>query len=402
MWFLLWAAALCSQVPLQLGTAAKYNSSLVARFSSPPPLGQVWGKNYAKGTVDVQLTVDDYAKVRNMSHEVMIPNLASAISDTFPAFESTSSNGSFFSSYQPLDAINDWLDSLEGRFDTVKIENIGSTFEGRPFRVVHVSLPGDDHAEKRTIVVTGGIHAREWISVLSALYSLFSIVDHFDQHPDHTGKLSKLDFLFVPVMNPDGYAYTWTHDRLWRKNRQTSGLCTGLDIDHSFNFHWTPSEDACGEEYAGSRPLEAHEARIWNNYLNTTNTNHKIWGYIDLHLYAQEILYPYAYSCEHQPRDEENLLELAYGISKAIRNTSGKFYNVLPACLDRDADLMPDLGAGTALDYMYHNRAYWALQIKLRDSGLHGFLLPARYIEPVGQEIAAAFRYFCKFILSDR
>ena len=67
------------------------------------------------------------------------------------------------------------------------------------------------------------------------------------------------------------------------------------------------------------------------------------------------------------------MLEVA-GLAKAIRMQSGTLYNVLPACIDRDADLMPDLGSGTALDYMYHHRADYAFQLKLRDTGNHGFV----------------------------
>ena len=29
-----------------------------------------------------------------------------------------------------------------------------------------------------------------------------------------------LDWYIVPVVNPDGYAYSWSDDRLWRKTRR--------------------------------------------------------------------------------------------------------------------------------------------------------------------------------------
>ena len=127
---------------------------------------------------------------------------------------------------------------------------------------------------------------------------------------------------------------------------------------------------------------------------------YKIYGYLDFHSYSQEILYPYAYSCEALPRDLENLLELSYGLAKAIRNKSGKTYDVLSSCEDRGSDLTPGLGSGSALDYMYHHRAHWAFQLKLRDTGNHGFLLPPKYITPVGKEAYAALKYFCDFILN--
>ncbi len=31
--------------------------------------------------------------------------------------------------------------------------------------------------------------------------------------------LNSLDWYILPVVNPDGYAYTQTNDRMWRKTR---------------------------------------------------------------------------------------------------------------------------------------------------------------------------------------
>lgn len=404
---------------------------------------KVWGLDAAAGTVDVQLSstaVDAFfAEFDRLSPQVLIRDLAQAVYETFPD-EMTAGNYEeyarvatdevsaavhdkmttleklralsevFFKQYRPLESINAWLALLEQTYpELITLETIGETYEGRPFQVVHLLVPHDEtsHEDRRTIVVTGGVHAREWVSVLSVLYGIYEILHHFEANPDEWQELAKLDFLFIPVLNPDGYEYSWTTDRLWRKNRQPApgadeSQCRGIDIDHSYDFHWTPSSDSvCGEDYAGTYPFEAYELRVWDSYLNRTNESHKIWGYIDLHSYSQEILFPYAYSCDQQPRDEENLIELAYGISKAIRLTSGKYYSVLPACIDRDSDLIPDMGAGSALDYMYHHKSYWAYQIKLRDNGSQGFLLPPKFIVPVGKEISAGLKVFCRFILSD-
>ena len=32
--------------------------------------------------------------------------------------------------------------------------------------------------------------------------------------------------------------YSWTDDRLWRKNRHQQLLCTGVDLNRNFNAHW--------------------------------------------------------------------------------------------------------------------------------------------------------------------
>lgn len=73
-----------------------------------------------------------------------------------------------------------------------------------------------------------------------------------------TRLLDKLEFIVVPIVNPDGYEvilyvetvaevlaimliqYTWTDDRLWRKNRANIGdsECRGVDLNRNFNDHW--------------------------------------------------------------------------------------------------------------------------------------------------------------------
>jgi murein tripeptide amidase MpaA len=59
--------------------------------------------------------------------------------------------------------------------------------------------------------------------------------------PQNKDILENVDWYFVPVLNPDGYEYTHTEDRLWRKSRSLSNGadCVGVDLNRS-NF--------CGSE----------------------------------------------------------------------------------------------------------------------------------------------------------
>lgn len=399
------------------GELEKYLKSKPSNESCDSINFKRWGKNIAQKTIDIQIDDENMVKLiqkfkSDLKLEFLIDDLPQKIFETYPQVsiqsEDVITNSElFFQDYRSLDTINAWLELLQSTYpDILSLEDIGETFEHRKMKVLHFTVPhehsdGEGHGDRRTVVITGGIHSREWISISSTLYAIYELIELY-KVDSQSRIFSELDFLFIPVYNPDGYQYTWTTDRLWRKNRQETikPHCFGIDIDHSFNYHWTRSSDwACGEEYSGEHPFEAMESRIWSEYLNSTNADHKIWGFIDLHSYAEEILYPYAFSCEDRPRDEENLIEVAYGLAKAIRLLTGRIYQVFAACLDRDADLLPDLGAGTILDYMYHNRADFAYQLKLRDTGNHGFLLPAKQIIPVGKEVVASLKYLFHFLV---
>lgn len=381
---------------------------MLQKFKTPV---DIWSAN--SKFVDIRVHKD---VARELPCDTIIEDLPATIQKTYPSSDQMYSSDDFLSSskrpydiffdeFRDLDTIYTWLDLLELTFpDLVKIEWVGQTFEGRDMKALHISTGNRKlNPEKKTIIITGGVHAREWISVSTVCYTIYQLLSRYGSSRKETKYLDHLDFLIIPVFNPDGYVYTWTHDRLWRKNRQQTYFprCFGIDIDHSFDFQWTGTQDfPCSEDYSGESPFEALEAESWNNYVNMTKGEYKIYGYLDFHSYSQEILYPYAYSCEALPRDLENLLELSYGLAKAIRNKSGKTYDVLSSCEDRGSDLTPGLGSGSALDYMYHHRAHWAFQLKLRDTGNHGFLLPPKYITPVGKEAYAALKYFCDFILN--
>ena len=64
--------------------------------------------------------------------------------------------------------------------------------------------------------IDGGIHAREWISPATVLWTLKELIEGNKTEADVLRE--NLDWYILPVHNPDGYAFTrW--DRLWRKTR---------------------------------------------------------------------------------------------------------------------------------------------------------------------------------------
>ena len=52
--------------------------------------------------------------------------------------------------------------------------------------------------------------------------------------------LQKYEIHIMPLVNPDGYEYSWTTNRLWRKNRNPNigSSCVGTDLNRNFGFKW--------------------------------------------------------------------------------------------------------------------------------------------------------------------
>ncbi|KAH8908972.1 hypothetical protein BR93DRAFT_926094 [Coniochaeta sp. PMI_546] len=330
----------------------------------------------------------------------------------------------FFRNYQPLSVITSWLKLLEAMFPShVELITIGTSYEGRDILGIRLGAGQDSdtarpEGEKRkTILITGGIHAREWISTSSVNYLIWSLTTAYGKEHLVTKLLESFDVVLVPVVNPDGYAYTWSVDRLWRKSRQQTNypVCPGLDLDHAFGYEWDGvrlRSDPCSETYGGDKPFQAVEAAQLADWATneTESNNVKFVGLLDLHSYSQQILYPYSYSCAVDPPNRENLEELAVGLAKAIRLSSGEVYSVESACEGAVAgdysasDSMPrvEAGGGSFMDWFYHEMgAHFSYQVKLRDTGSYGFLLPPENIVPTGEEMYAAMRYFADFLLGN-
>lgn len=330
-------------------------------------------------------------------------------------------DGVFFSEYQPLSVIHPWMRLLAAMFTThVRIINIGTTYEGRDILALRVGVSphlSQEYSEPRkTIIVSGGLHAREWISVSTVTYIAWSLINSYGKSPGITKLLQEFDFVFIPTVNPDGYVYTWESDRLWRKNRQQTSIkfCQGLDLDRGFGFEWdghSAQANPCSESYPGEQPfqaLESHRLAEWAKN-ETENNGVTFVGFLDFHSYSQQVLYPYSYSCDAHPPSLENLEELAMGLAKAIRISSGELYGVASACEGAVSSAFGrgvtrlETGGGSAMDWFYHEmRVRYSYQIKLRDTGSYGFLLPKENIIPTGDEAFNAVKYFGDFLLGNK
>ena len=68
------------------------------------------------------------------------------------------------------------------------------------------------------LIFISGIHAREWIAHYSGLYVVDKLIEAFSS-PETCGDVCDVDWLIMPLLNPDGYEYSRSTDRMWRKNR---------------------------------------------------------------------------------------------------------------------------------------------------------------------------------------
>lgn len=112
--------------------------------------------------------------------------------------------------YHSLEQIHAWLDELKELYpDVITLKTIGTSYEGRDIRGVIIDLKPDQRGDNPLIgMIEGGIHAREWISPATVTW----IIKEFLTSTDANIRSMAEAFVWhiFPVMNPDGYVYTFT------------------------------------------------------------------------------------------------------------------------------------------------------------------------------------------------
>ncbi|KAK0093767.1 hypothetical protein PV326_012716 [Microctonus aethiopoides] len=281
--------------------------------------------------------------------------------------------------YHRLDDIYGYIDYLAETYpDICSSMAIGTSFEGRPMKLLRISN-GERNAP--AVWIDSGIHAREWISIASVTYIINYLVENSDD--------LKADYYILPVVNPDGYEYTFRGDRLWRKNRSSpekGGVCIGVDLNRNFGYHWGgrgTSLQPCRETYAGTGPFSEPETASIKNFFEVTNENFTV--FLTFHSYGQYILYPWGYA-ERVPPDYADLDRVAQKSAMAMKKATNQnsFYTVGNSATALYA------AAGGSDDWAKAMiKVKYAYTIELRDKGRYGFILPAPYIIPTAREALA-------------
>jgi murein tripeptide amidase MpaA len=87
--------------------------------------------------------------------------------------------------------------------DLATVVELERTFLGRRIRGLHLSNgPG-----KKVVFIDCALHAREWIAPPMCLKTITELLDNYA-----TNKylLDLVDWWIVPVVNPDGYVYSFS------------------------------------------------------------------------------------------------------------------------------------------------------------------------------------------------
>ncbi|KNE58318.1 hypothetical protein AMAG_03905 [Allomyces macrogynus ATCC 38327] len=295
------------------------------------------------------------------------------------------------STYLGYDAMRTMWDAMAAQWPgRVSAVPVGKSYENRTMAAVKVTSGKDAPAGKdgkKTVVVVSGLHAREWIAPAATINIMSNLASTYGTVPRVTALLDAFDFYFVPVVNVDGYEYSMTKDRLWRKNRQpTSSTCTGIDLNRNFPYKWSPPSTTatpCDATYPGSKAGEAMEITVLTNWITTLPN---LVAFYDLHAYSQLWMYPFGYACNAQPSDAAALAAVA-STAQAAMQSAGAPFAVGSICSTIYE------AAGSSVDWAYAAaKIPFSYAVELRPSAnasAMGFLVPPDQIMAAAKETYA-------------
>ncbi|NXP45433.1 CBPB1 Carboxypeptidase, partial [Heliornis fulica] len=340
---------------------------------------------------DKSFEVEDRLKESGVEYRVLIDDLQAALDAQFDGRARTA--GHSYVQYNNWETIAAWTADIAAQNpDLVSRSVIGETYEGRPMYLLKMGKSGSN---KKSIFMDCGFHAREWISPAFCQWFVKEAVETYGKDPVMTTLLNSLDFYVLPVVNIDGYVYTWTNDRMWRKTRSKhSGTrCIGTDPNRNFNAGWCTigaSKSPCDSTYCGPAPESEKETKALADFIREHLSTIK--AYLTIHSYSQLLLFPYSYTY-NLPSNYEELNSIARAASEELASLYNTKYTYGPGA----TTIYP--AAGGSDDWAYDEGIKYSFTFELRDTGRYGFILPESQIQPTCEETLLAVKYIANYVL---
>ncbi|NXO03672.1 CBPA1 Carboxypeptidase, partial [Rhinopomastus cyanomelas] len=327
------------------------------------------GISYSVMIEDVQALVDE-----EQSQMLRTPRGLPVTTSTFD-----------YSAYHTLDEIYTFMDLLVAENpDLVSKIEIGRSTENRPLYVLKFSKGGTN---RPAVWIDTGIHSREWVTQASGVWFAKKITLDHENDEGLAAVLEQMDIFLEIITNPDGFAFTHSQNRLWRKTRSkhSGSLCVGVDPNRNWDAAFGEpgaSGNPCSQTYHGPYANSEPEVRAIVDFVKSHGN---VKAFVSIHSYSQLLLYPYGYTDTPAP-DQQELHELSGKAVAALSSLYGTKY--------KHGSIITTIykASGNTVDWTYDQGIKYSFTFELRDTGLYGFLLPAKLIVPTAQETWLALK----------
>ncbi|XP_034138921.1 uncharacterized protein LOC117590423 [Drosophila guanche] len=337
--------------------------------------------------------------------------------------------GMTWNRYHTHDEIVQYLETMRMRHpQLVELIHIGRSYEGRPLIVVKIESKQSaanaaanatssgykrpkrkrKSGQANAVFVEAGAHGLAWIGPATATWMIAELLRLMktNKSNEELELIRNTTWYVMPVLNPDGYAFSHEYDRFWKKSRsqhmaRTPGglldsamtwlqpkrgpdkVCHGVDLDRNWLYHWGKrgsSKAPCNEFYAGPAPFSEPETKAVSDFLMDQRTQIKL--YISLQAYGQVVSYPVKTNSTFNSERLDDFLDVAMVGTDGLRKKGSKSrYKV-----DASNDLIEQRSGCADAFAAYEIGIPFSYTIQLADNGVHGYLLPSSAIEPTARD----------------
>lgn len=247
--------------------------------------------------------------------------------------------------------LNDFntLDDIMGRLDyieaqcasglTCELSDAGTSYDGRPIPVMRLS----SGSGRQAVYVDGTTHAREWLATTTAMRILEFMATSYGSDSEVTSLIDSFDWYFIPMVNPDGYLFTWTNNRYWRKNRAPVGSgCTGVDLNRNFDYNLWGNEgvshNPCSDLYCGPSGGSEPETQAVQNEVTRIHNAQTMVALVTFHSYGRMWMHPWGHTVNHagfqcvRADDHDDMFAVAQSAAQAVMAVGGQTWTYGTSC----------------------------------------------------------------------
>lgn len=341
--------------------------------------------------IELRLSPEQYVRFLDLelTHDVLVDDLQVVVDAERARIDDRAQQDdlTFYDEYRTLDEYwVRWQAIADINPDVATFSVIGQSLEGRDMPGFVLNGNGGDG--KPVILINACQHAREWVSPAATTYLIEQLVSGYGTDPRITRLLDELEWVFAPMVNPDGFDFTWTDERLWRKNRRDIDGSDefGVDLNRNWSVAWGvpggSSDDPASQVYHGEGPFTEPELQTFLSFVD--DVTDRVVVHLDVHTFGQLMLHPLGYSFDPSP-DDSLLQELGDLFAEGVFEETGEVYTVGQG----SSGLY--LTSGSAKDWAYGEFGGeplgWTIELRPVSSGAGGFDPDPDQILPAGREL---------------
>jgi hypothetical protein len=316
-------------------------------------------------------------------HRDLVAHYQSGLDNTAARELGLGSMGGYFTYSEVVDRLDEWR-TLYPNLITVK-QSLGQSHQGRDVWAVKISDNPDTDENEPEAIVDALTHAREPMGMMATLYFMDWVMENYPDDWMAKFLVEHREMWFVPVHNPDGYAYNEQKfpngGGGWRKNRRKNSSSWGVDLNRNWGYMWGynnsgSSPNQYSDTYRGPYAMSEPEVQALANFISSRPCKERM----SIHTYSGMWLIPWCYDYILTP-DDDLLRALATEMAPEDYDVGTPW------------ELLYDVNGGS-LDWDYGSEGIITFSPEMTRVGEGAFWPPTQNIVPIAEDNLPSLQYF--------